>query len=136
MTIIAGCVRPSVGTKALHLNGVSPELLWPTPYCSITGVAQVRLEVRVAVRVGIKVSVVMSAIITEAIRNPQARRESQSKWSLRAGEWFIKFVVGKVFVFIQSQRTCDCGCAQRRKGNGVVTFADRRRVRNQSSCSA
>jgi len=43
----------------------------------------------------------MTAIITEAIRNPQARRQSQSKLPLRAGERFIKFVVGEVFVFIK-----------------------------------
>jgi len=43
----------------------------------------------------------MTAIITEAIRNPQARRQSQSKLPLRAGEQFIKFVVGEVFVFIK-----------------------------------
>ena len=44
---------------------------------------------------------VMTAIVTEAIRNPQARRQSQSKLPLRAGERFIKFVVGDVFVFIK-----------------------------------
>ncbi|PYJ15901.1 MAG: hypothetical protein DME96_11820 [Verrucomicrobia bacterium] len=43
----------------------------------------------------------MTAIITEAIRNPQARRQSQSKLPLRAGERFIKFVVREVFVFIK-----------------------------------
>src|SRR5438128_9093737 len=68
MTIIAGWVSPSVGTKTLHLNGVSPKLLWPIPYCSTTGVAQARLDGGSAVRVGIKVSVVMTAITTEAIR--------------------------------------------------------------------
>ncbi len=44
---------------------------------------------------------VMTAIITEAIRNPQTRRQSQSKLPLRAGERFIKFVVGEIFVFIK-----------------------------------
>ncbi len=43
----------------------------------------------------------MTAIITEAIRNPQTRRQSQSKLPLRAGERFIKFVVGEIFVFIK-----------------------------------
>jgi len=43
----------------------------------------------------------MTAIITEAIRNPQTRRQSQSKLPLRAGERFIKSVVGEIFVFIK-----------------------------------
>jgi hypothetical protein len=43
----------------------------------------------------------MTAIITEAIRNPQARRQSQSKLPLPAGEQFIKFVMREVFVFIK-----------------------------------
>ena len=78
---------------------MSPKTLWPIPYCSVTPVAQTRMDGCVAVRVGIKVSVVMTAIITEAIRNPQARWQSQSKL-LRAVERFIRFVVSEIFVFI------------------------------------
>jgi hypothetical protein len=43
---------------------------------------------------------VMTAIITEAIRNPQAQRQSESKLLLPIGKAFISFVLGEVFVFI------------------------------------
>ena len=63
----AGCILLSRGTKALYLNGVFPEGLWPSPYCSITGVAQLGL-VGAALRVVNKISVVTTAIITEPVR--------------------------------------------------------------------
>jgi hypothetical protein len=63
MTIIAGCISPSFGIKALHINGVFP----PTPYCSLTPVAQT-LVVGAALRVGNEISVVTTVIITKAIR--------------------------------------------------------------------
>lgn len=88
--------------KALHFNGVSPDRLWPTPYCSITAVTpQPRVEVGVAVRDGIKVSVVITAIITEAIRNPQARRQSEPKLLLRAGKRSLNLLWVKFVVFIK-----------------------------------
>ena len=90
----------SLGTKAFHFNGVSPEGLWATPYCSITPVAQPPLEGSVAVSVEGKTNVVTAAIITKAIRNPQVQRQSQSKLPLYAGERFANFVMGDVFVFI------------------------------------
>jgi hypothetical protein len=55
-----------VGTKALHLNAVSPKLLWPIPYCSTTGVAQLRLGCA-APGIASKVNMVATAIIAEAI---------------------------------------------------------------------
>ena len=67
MTIIAGCVLPSFGTKALQFNGVSPKTLWPIPYCSTTAVAHPFLA-GAAFRVGNKISVITIAIVTKAIR--------------------------------------------------------------------
>src|ERR1700720_98214 len=63
ITITAGCFSLSFGTKALHLNGVLP----PTPYCSITGVAQPPL-VGAALKIEDEISAVRTAMITKAIR--------------------------------------------------------------------